>query len=304
VVTYYEPPPGYVYLYAWVPFPFWSWGFWFPGFYVLHDFHKTVVIDSRVVCVSNHYRDIRYKRVYVVDPVKRYHHSGTVYGVAAPRHASIVYKGSPGVARQVLDVNRDRMMRAHAGRNVTMPSSGRTTPVVRPVSPNREKNRPAPISRAVNTPVHVEKNDRNKKESVQPKRIENSRTVQARRPVPVQNDKIDRQVRPMLKSIETKPAQTVKGSRQVEQKISRPQPVQRNAGHASKTPDVKKAPSPHNSGAPARIQPQQRNEGHGSVRPLNQVNQGRQDRGRGRAQGNDKKEAPSQMRGSERGGRG
>jgi len=282
-----------------VPFPFWSWGFWFPGFYVLHDFHKTVVIDSRVVCVSNHCRDVRYKRVYVVDPVKRYHHSGTIYGVGAPRHLNIVYKGSPGVARQVLDINRDRMMRANAGRNITMPSSGRSMPVVRPVSPNR----PAPITRAVNKPVHVEKNDRNKKESVQPKRIENGRTVQARRPVPVRNDKLDRQVRPMLKSIEIKPAQTVKGPRQVEQKISKPQPVQHNAGNASKPRDVKQAPSPHNSGAPARIQPQQKNEGHGSVRP-NQANQGRQDRGRGNARGNDKKEAPAQMRGSERGGRG
>ena len=41
VMTYYTPPPDFYYLYSWVPFPFWWTGFWFPGFYVLHDFHKT-----------------------------------------------------------------------------------------------------------------------------------------------------------------------------------------------------------------------------------------------------------------------
>ena len=42
VVTYYPPPWDYYYLYAWVPYPFWSGGFFFSGFFCLHDFHTVV----------------------------------------------------------------------------------------------------------------------------------------------------------------------------------------------------------------------------------------------------------------------
>src|SRR6185369_8470195 len=70
-VTYYAPPPDYFYLYAWVPFPFWSVNVWFPGFFILHDFHRTVFIDNRVVFVSNHFRDTRFNRFTRIDPVAR-----------------------------------------------------------------------------------------------------------------------------------------------------------------------------------------------------------------------------------------
>ena len=39
VITYYPPPWDYGYLYGWVPFPFWCSGFFFPGFFILNDFH-------------------------------------------------------------------------------------------------------------------------------------------------------------------------------------------------------------------------------------------------------------------------
>ena len=39
VVTYYTPPPDYAYMYSYVPYPFWWWNYWYPGFYVLLDFH-------------------------------------------------------------------------------------------------------------------------------------------------------------------------------------------------------------------------------------------------------------------------
>lgn len=305
VVTYYEPPPTYVSLYAWVPFPFWSWGFWFPGFYVLHDFHKTVVIDSRVVCVSNHYRDAGYKRVYVVDPVKRFHHSGTVYGVGAPRHGRVVYKGNPGVARQVLEINRNRMMRAHAGRNFTAPS-GRSAPVVRPVSPSKERNRPAPVMRSMTAPVKIGKDIRNKKESVQPGPKVNSRTVQAGRNNTFHRDKKESQARPMLKSIENKP-QSGKAPIRVEQKISRPPEIKTNAGKRPMPHAAVSRSAPSRADSPTRIQPQNRNvngSGHGSGR----AQQVRQDRGQGSApggsRGNQRRESAPGMRGSERGGRG
>ena len=38
VITYYAPPPDYSYLYSWVPYPFWWWGWWFPGYYMLSSF--------------------------------------------------------------------------------------------------------------------------------------------------------------------------------------------------------------------------------------------------------------------------
>lgn len=39
VVTYYQPPWDYAYLYGWVPYPFWWSGFFFPGFFALNDFN-------------------------------------------------------------------------------------------------------------------------------------------------------------------------------------------------------------------------------------------------------------------------
>jgi hypothetical protein len=38
VVTYYPPPWDYSYLYAYVPYPFYGFGLYFPGFYMLNDF--------------------------------------------------------------------------------------------------------------------------------------------------------------------------------------------------------------------------------------------------------------------------
>jgi len=75
-VTYYAPPPDYYYMYGWVPFPFWSAGLWFPGFFILNDFHRTVFIDNRAVFVSNHFRDFRRNRIVRIDPAARFNGSG------------------------------------------------------------------------------------------------------------------------------------------------------------------------------------------------------------------------------------
>jgi len=71
VVTYYAPPPDYSYMYGWVPYPFWCNGFFFSGFFILHDFHRTVFIDNRAVFVSNHFRDIGRQRIIRLDPIER-----------------------------------------------------------------------------------------------------------------------------------------------------------------------------------------------------------------------------------------
>ncbi|HVN71851.1 MAG TPA: hypothetical protein VMU10_07515, partial [Desulfomonilia bacterium] len=73
VVTYYAPPPDYFSLYAWGPFPFFWVDFWFPGFFILRDFHRVEFVGHRPVFISNHFNDFREHRVFRVDPVSRYH---------------------------------------------------------------------------------------------------------------------------------------------------------------------------------------------------------------------------------------
>ena len=58
IVTYYNPPPDYFGLYSWVPYPFWSYGFWFPGYFILHDFYRVVRIHNRPVIISNHFNGV------------------------------------------------------------------------------------------------------------------------------------------------------------------------------------------------------------------------------------------------------
>jgi len=72
VVTYYAPPADFYYLYSWVPYPFWYSGFWFGGFFILNDFHRSVFIghNHHRAFVSNHFRGDRgFSRV---DPVTRF----------------------------------------------------------------------------------------------------------------------------------------------------------------------------------------------------------------------------------------
>lgn len=85
VVTYYAPPPDYAYLYTWVPYPFWWWNYWFPGFFVLADFdahdhgrdhghdhgHKDHG-SGHGGYVSNHYRDPQTGRMSRIDPANRF----------------------------------------------------------------------------------------------------------------------------------------------------------------------------------------------------------------------------------------
>ncbi len=54
VVTYYAPPLPYYYLYGWVPYPFWYSGFFFRGFFILHDFHRTGFFHGHPFFVTNH----------------------------------------------------------------------------------------------------------------------------------------------------------------------------------------------------------------------------------------------------------
>jgi hypothetical protein len=100
VVTYYAPPPDYAYLYTWVPYPFWWWNSWFPGFFVLADFDVRVHDHGHGYdhghdhdrgghgnSVSNHFRDPRTGRMGRIDPTNRFR-GGTSAGVGGSRWSS------------------------------------------------------------------------------------------------------------------------------------------------------------------------------------------------------------------------
>jgi hypothetical protein len=69
VVTYYPPPWDYYYLYAWVPYPFWCSGFFFPGFFVLNDF-DIIVAGHHHHRITNHFFDAGTHSVFRVDPMR------------------------------------------------------------------------------------------------------------------------------------------------------------------------------------------------------------------------------------------
>lgn len=117
VVTYYAPPPDFYYLYAWVPYPFWWFGFWFPGYFILNDFHRTVFVGTRVVFVSNHFNDIRRHRVFRIDPVTRF--SGRTFaGIGASNRRGFISTGVPRGDRTIFNGSHRR---GEAGVRMTTP---------------------------------------------------------------------------------------------------------------------------------------------------------------------------------------
>ena len=138
VVTYYPPPWDYDYLYAWVPYPFWCSGFFFPGFFVLHDFHRVVIVNPhKVVVVSNHVVNSINKRVVVIDPPTR--SRGRMVGTAT----NISHRGGFNTpeakkgAASIFERNHERITSANTmtpttekgftgthGKSFSMPSTG------------------------------------------------------------------------------------------------------------------------------------------------------------------------------------
>ncbi len=98
IISYYPPPPDYLYLYAWVPYPVFWFGFWFPGFYMCHNFTTTVIVShppfvSRTAVVSNRFIDPVTRTVTRIDPVVRTS-TGTVRTTTALRTGSGQLYGS------------------------------------------------------------------------------------------------------------------------------------------------------------------------------------------------------------------
>jgi hypothetical protein len=108
VVTYYPPPPDYYYLYAWIPSPFWFSGFYFPGFYMLHDFHRVVFINRQACIITNHIRDHRTGRIFAIHPERR--HEGRTFGVGDnPHRRGFNSTEARNGARSIYERSRERV---------------------------------------------------------------------------------------------------------------------------------------------------------------------------------------------------
>ena len=109
VVTYYPPPTDYLYLYAWVPYPFWYSRFSFSGFFILHDFHKVSIIHKRAVVVTNKVFHRQHRRFYRIDPVKR-RGGGSLKAVARRTYGRPLFTAEARRgARSILQRSHDRM---------------------------------------------------------------------------------------------------------------------------------------------------------------------------------------------------
>jgi len=119
VVTYYPPPWDYYYLYAWVPYPFWSGGFFFSGFFCLHDFHRVVFVGHHRFVVSNHVFNRASNTVARVDPVGR--RTGNGFRTADISHrrgfnTSDVNKGAASIFNRGVERSRSSNMTTTLGR--------------------------------------------------------------------------------------------------------------------------------------------------------------------------------------------
>jgi hypothetical protein len=123
IVTYYAPPPYYYPYYTWVPYPFWWWDFWFPGFFVLVDFHKTVFVHGHRAFISNHFFDNKHHHFGRIDPVSRFH-GKTFTGIGVKDTKGFVSSGKGGGARVAIGGSRDRAI--PVARGTTALGSGRT----------------------------------------------------------------------------------------------------------------------------------------------------------------------------------
>lgn len=139
VVTYYCPPPEYYNLYAWVPYPFWWSDLWFPGFFILNDFHRVVHRHRRVVVITNHFNDVRSHRVFRVDPVERFR-GKTFAGIGVSRPKNFIQTGVPKGERTIFNTPGAQRMPAGG----TPPPAVRGGERVSPVPRGGERPAPAP----------------------------------------------------------------------------------------------------------------------------------------------------------------
>ena len=123
VITYYPPPWDYYYMYAWIPSPFWCSGYFFPGFFILHDFHRVVHWNRHAFIVTNHMRDSRTGRIFAIDPARR--SSGRMSGGMGPSPVrGLNSTEARNGAQSIFQRSRDRV----ASVNTSTPTTTRGFP--------------------------------------------------------------------------------------------------------------------------------------------------------------------------------
>jgi hypothetical protein len=157
VVTYYAPPVNYAYLYSWVPYPFWWWNVWFPGFFVLVDFNVPVFVHGHACFVSNHVFDRHHSTFVRINAFDRFHNStfvsrSTVVGpTAVSTGGQTAFKRfrSRAVNREFATDGNVRMTRLPSGnRNVVPQGSGVVTTAPNRGSWNRANGSYSPYRRS------------------------------------------------------------------------------------------------------------------------------------------------------------
>jgi hypothetical protein len=117
IVTYYPPPWDYYYLYAWIPSPVWYSGFYFPGFFILNDFHRHIHGHGHDFIITNHWRDHTTGRIFAVDPARR--HSPRNFGDRdAPRMRGFNSAEARNGARSIFGRSHGRLGSGNASMSV------------------------------------------------------------------------------------------------------------------------------------------------------------------------------------------
>ncbi|OGP89219.1 MAG: hypothetical protein A2157_12070 [Deltaproteobacteria bacterium RBG_16_47_11] len=120
IVTYYPPPWDYYYMYAWIPGPFWCSGFYFPGFFILHDFHRGIHRNGHTRIITNHMRDPGTGRIFTVDAARR-HAPRNFGGRNTPPMRGFDSTEARKGARSIFERSRGRV----GSGSTSMPMSGR-----------------------------------------------------------------------------------------------------------------------------------------------------------------------------------
>jgi uncharacterized membrane protein YgcG len=105
IVTYYCPPPDFYDLYDWVPYPFWWTDFWFPGFFILRDFHRHVFIHNHFVLFTNHFNNTNRHHVFRIDAVNRFH-GKTFAGIGANPARDFISTGVQNSSQRIFNSSR------------------------------------------------------------------------------------------------------------------------------------------------------------------------------------------------------
>ena len=110
-------------MYSWVPYPFWWVDFWFPGFFVLNDFHRVIIINRRVVIVTNHFHDRHHHRAFRIDPADRFR-GRTYSGIGAPKRGRFLSTGQPKSNERIFNRVPEQTRPDDRGRSREQPKPG------------------------------------------------------------------------------------------------------------------------------------------------------------------------------------